>query len=554
MHGWKRHHLIEGGFLVVLLAICIVLTTLQSRWTRNLGRATTRQQTTQLRSQAERFCRTFDTQLNEACAPLRPRGEQIEALGREGAHTQCLLRWQAGNPRPLFRRLAVAVPEGGSLRLYFLDQKSARLTPSAWPSEWTALRDNLAGHLSGRPPGTFADPTGFLREYPVFGGEGTGGPGPPGESEWMILELDRDYVRHTWLPELAQVYLDPAGETLNDVVVKTREASPETLFSTHDSEVPSRGDLVSLDFNRKPRGGRGEDDADSDVFWTLFIWPRSGELAAAVSTARTHDFALACGLDAGLFIGGLLIIHYARRARRLGDARMQFVAAVSHELRTPLTVIRAAGQNLRRGIVRDPERVDKYADLIVEHSDQLADMVEQVLSFAGARRNELTLSRKPVAVAQVVREAVAACSLDTQAAECEVEATVEGDPPPVLGDAHALRRVFQNLITNAAKHGGRGRWIGVRTRYVNGAFPGCVEVAVSDHGDGIPAREQPHVFEPFYRGSRARGQQTRGSGIGLSVVQEIVKVHGGGVRIASAAHGGTVFTVSLPAANVGETF
>ena len=107
--------------------------------------------------------------------------------------------------------------------------------------------------------------------------------------------------------------------------------------------------------------------------------------------------------------------------------------------------------------------------------------------------------------------------------------------------------MFQNLVTNAAKHGGRGKWIGIRTRHVKGAAPGRVEVEVSDHGEGIPPHERSQVFEPFFRGSRARDQQTRGSGIGLSVVQEIVKVHRGSVRVESHTGQTTSFTVSLPA-------
>ncbi len=553
MHRWNRHHFIEWGFIALLLVFCVVLTTLQSRWTSHLGQAATRQQTAQLRHQAELFCQAFDAQLNDACALLRPLGDQIATLGREGAHAQCLARWQAGSPRPIFRRLAAAVPENGSVQLYLLDQKTARLSPADWPPEWAELRDNLTRHTRGRPPEVFEDPAGLLREYPVFGGRGPGGPGGPGESEWAIMELDAEYLRRTWLPELRQTYFGTDQGSPNEVVVKTRAPSSTPIFATNGGDVPLQGDLVSLPFNRKGRGGRVEADADADAFWTLSTWPRSGELAVAVSDARSHDFALACALDACLLVGGLLIIHYARRARRLGDARMRFVAAVSHELRTPLTVIRAAGQNLRRGIVRDPERIDKYAAVIVEHTDQLADMVEQVLAFAGARRNESTLARKPVLVAQVIQEAVTACSLDPSTAGCTIQTTVEGKPPPVWGDAHALRRVFQNLLGNAAKHGARDQWIGVHTRHVSGSSPGCVEVKISDHGEGIPAREQPHVFEPFFRGQRAREQQTRGSGIGLSVVQEIVKVHGGGVRVESEPGRGTVFTVSLPAADISET-
>ena len=548
MHDGKKHQIIEGGFLVALLAMCVVLTTLQSRWTSNLGLAATRQQTTQLRSQAQMFCRAFDSQFSDACAQLRPNGKQIESLGRNEAHAQSLQRWQSGKPQPMFRRLAVIVPEAGSARLYLLDQKTAQLTAAAWPPEWNALQANLTRRIANGVGHPFDDPSGLVREYPIFGDSAGAG---RAEIEWMIMELDPSYVRKTWLPELARTYINPGREILNDLSVKTRSSPPRTIFSSSDGgQVGAAPVLVGL--NIEPRGGPMDDDPEKDALWILYTWPRADGLAAAVSNARAHDFALACLLDAALLFGGLLIVHYARRARRLGDARMHFVAAVSHELRTPLTVMRAVGQNMRRGLARDPERCDQYGGMIIEHSDQLIEMVEQVLSFAGAKRNETRLTLKPVAVTQVVQEAIAACALDTEAAGCRIQATVEGDPPPVLGDAQALQRAIQNLLTNAAKHGGQGQWIGVQTRYVNGSLPGRVEVEVTDRGEGIPPREQAHVFEPFFRGVRAREEQTRGSGIGLSVVQEIVKAHQGSVQVESQLGRGTVFTVSLPVAHVGK--
>ena len=367
--------------------------------------------------------------------------------------------------------------------------------------------------------------------------------------EWTITELDAAYVRQTWLPELVRTHFNPGKEIFNEVTVKTDTLPPTVIFSTDDGDVPAKSSVVSVPLNSKTLAGLDDPDAEQDQFWTLYAWPRDGEFTATVSAARAHDFALACVLDGCLLIGGLLIIHYARRARRLGEARMQFVAAVSHELRTPLTVLIAAGQSLQRGIVHDPKRLDTYANLIVDHSKQLSDMVEQVLAFAGVKRNDSTLVRKPIAVPQVILQAITACALDARAADCEVQTNIEANLPPVLGDTLALQRVFQNLLTNAAKHGGSGKWIGVCARHVNGSALGYVEVEVADRGEGIPPREQPHVFEPFFRGSRARAQQTRGSGIGLSVVQEIIRVHGGSVRVESHASGETSFTVVLPAAS-----
>lgn len=117
--------------------------------------------------------------------------------------------------------------------------------------------------------------------------------------------------------------------------------------------------------------------------------------------------------------------------------------------------------------------------------------------------------------------------------------------PEISGDAAALRRVFQNLLTNAARHGGSGGWIGLSAKAVNGA-EAMVEVRVADRGPGIPESEQVGIFKPFVRGSAAQERQIRGSGLGLSLVKEIVEAHNGVVLVRSQPGQGATFTVRLP--------
>jgi signal transduction histidine kinase len=226
---------------------------------------------------------------------------------------------------------------------------------------------------------------------------------------------------------------------------------------------------------------------------------------------------------------------------------MAFVANVSHELRTPLTVIRGAGHNLLRGVAREPGQIEQYSRLIIQHAEQLTNMVEQILELAGARKHASTTAHEPVDIAGVLHEAVAATKPDTEAAHCEIQLECSPGLPPVSGEAPALRRVFQNLITNAAKHGGRGGWIGIGvTRAETGNAP-QVEIRVADRGPGIPRAELTEIFKPFFRGAAAQAGQVRGSGLGLSVVREIVEAHGGTVSVESQPGHGAVFVVRLPA-------
>ena len=117
----------------------------------------------------------------------------------------------------------------------------------------------------------------------------------------------------------------------------------------------------------------------------------------------------------------------------------------------------------------------------------------------------------------------------------------------VYGYAAALRRVFQNLIINAAKHGGEGGWIGVTAVNDEDVATPTVEVQIADRGPGIPQNELPEIFKPFFRGALAQSLQTRGSGLGLSLVREIVLSHNGTVSVTSENGRGSIFIVRLPA-------
>jgi signal transduction histidine kinase len=106
----------------------------------------------------------------------------------------------------------------------------------------------------------------------------------------------------------------------------------------------------------------------------------------------------------------------------------------------------------------------------------------------------------------------------------------------------------QNLIVNAFKYGGETQWVGVRAAQVTRGRKTELHITIEDRGPGIPDDELPHIFEPFYRGAHAVGQQIHGNGLGLSLVQRIVRAHGGSVAVRSREAGGMAFTIVLPVA------
>jgi signal transduction histidine kinase len=239
---------------------------------------------------------------------------------------------------------------------------------------------------------------------------------------------------------------------------------------------------------------------------------------------------------------------------------MDFVAGVSHELRTPLTVIHTAAYNLQGKLANNPAQVERYGALIQRESGRLGELLEQVLQFASAGSSRAIREREPLSVEAVIDETVELSKAVIEDAHCVVEKRVDPGLPPVLGDARALRQVMENLIGNAAKYGVHGsahgsahgspqanNWIGIFASKTTGNSP-AVEIRVTDQGPGIPADEQEHIFDPFFRGARAVQDQIHGTGLGLSLVKKIVEAHGGSIRVKSEPMKGAEFIVRLPAA------
>ena len=217
--------------------------------------------------------------------------------------------------------------------------------------------------------------------------------------------------------------------------------------------------------------------------------------------------------------------------------KSEFISSVSHELRTPLTAINGWAETMLEG--GDPEQLRRGLGIVLKESRRLTVMVEELLEFSRIEDGRFTL--------QVEETDLQAEFEDTIFTYRELFAqegiVLEYHPaedllPPVMGDAERLRQVFCNILDNAAKHGGAGGRIAASI---------CVEdgdevIRVRDCGPGIPPEELPHVKTKFYKGS----SKARGSGIGLAVCDEIIRLHGGTLDVENAAGGGCQVTVRLP--------
>lgn len=558
MHKRSNQTYIEWGFVGLLAVFCAVLSALQYHWTGEISRAEAERLRAGLNEQAQQFCNEFDSALTESCQALAPDNEKIDDGNRQKVHVQSFKKWESLRAHPIFSRVAVVVPKDDGVQLFEQNLTTGKLVPMQWPAEWKDLQSELSNR-NPHHPWPFENASGTLIELPVgkinfdHPPDGPAGPPPGGmggvpENEWMIFELDTNYLLKTWLPELTRTYLNLEGLPVNDVNIKTILPPYSVIFSSPSNDERNSESPVTIRFNRQGRELEDYHGPAPAYRWLLEVRPRPGALEAIVSASHRRDLGVAILLTGMILAAGIALVHLTRRSRRLAEAQMNFVANVSHELRTPLTVIRGAGHNLLRGVAHGPEQVEKYSKLIIQHTEQLTEMVEQILELAGIRKNSSVAMRDSVSVPKILREAIAATKYDTDGAHCEVHLELPLSLPSIVGDAAALRRVFQNLIINAAKHGGQGGWIGITAIADEQSQTPAVEIQVADRGPGIPENEVAEIFKPFFRGTAAQAMQVRGSGLGLSLVREIVEAHGGTVSAKSETGRGAIFIVRLPAA------
>lgn len=230
------------------------------------------------------------------------------------------------------------------------------------------------------------------------------------------------------------------------------------------------------------------------------------------------------------------------------DAR--FASDVSHELRSPLMTLAASVEVMQARRDEMPERAQAALDLLVADVTRFQGLVEDLLEISRFDAGAIRLNLEDLLVAEFVRQAVAVSSVPTT----PVTVTERGERVIIRGDRRRLARVVANLIDNARLHGGGDAEITVTEPEGEGEPLGHVWIIVEDHGAGVPVEERDLVFERFARGAVAGRRSTSdGAGLGLSLVDEHVRMHGGGVWVEDRADGepGARFVLELPAEEVG---
>ncbi|WP_347346224.1 ATP-binding protein [Microbacterium sp.] len=237
----------------------------------------------------------------------------------------------------------------------------------------------------------------------------------------------------------------------------------------------------------------------------------------------------------------LLVVRDITERERVEEMRRDFVANTSHELKTPVGAVTLLAEAISAA-ADDPDQVRNFAARLQAEASRLSLLVSRVLNLSRLQSAVDLTEVRDVPVDAVVADAIAAHAVAAEAAGVTI---ARGGQRGVVvrGDEQVLGEAVGNLVANAIAHSPRGAQVGVGVRFADG----IVEIAVTDHGPGIPESEQQRVFERFYRSDEARSRRTGGTGLGLSIVKHAVQRHGGEVQLWSRPGRGSTFTLRLPA-------
>ena len=565
-----------------LVALVSVLAFLQYRWLGRISVAERQTMQTNLRSQGRGLQEEINKEIINAASRIRMSLTEYRSRSWDEM-IERFSRWKETAVYPgLIKTVFVAQLREGQFDLMRVDETAKRLERSEWPESLADIRRRFAP-----PQRAYANTSerremehkeeeersiGSLIEHGYVSEEGAAlvrflievekmeEPRDNAERERVrmntiamlqesplaIIALDMDYVRQFFLPALFRQRFTADGVLdyeMNVVFRKSSEVKRERSLGALEESQLGSGDLAinmfALPSSAENRGSR----------WQIVINHRAGSLDAAVTQARNRNLIISFGILSLLAISTIIIIVISRRAQGLAQKQMDFVAGVSHEFRTPLAVIHAVSENLADGLITDQLQIEQCGVVIRNDVRRLSGMVEQVLEFAGASRGKNLYQPHPVNLEEVIDQALAENpSLETDL-NWRIEKAIEPHLPQVMADPAAITSAVRNIIDNAVKYGGDAHWIGIEAKVSKTNDSPRVEVTVADKGVGIPEVDLPHIFEPFYRGREVVAAQVHGNGLGLSLVKNIIDAHGGTIEVSSSPGKGSVFTLSLPAAN-----
>jgi signal transduction histidine kinase len=345
------------------------------------------------------------------------------------------------------------------------------------------------------------------------------------------ITFDADYLRDQFFPQ-----------TLDEVM--SRNVAEAQTDKNAVIMVRPKSDSTPLAYGTGWDGGQAEVERNMEsVFPGLVLGMKlRGTTLAAMGQHFVRTSFLILGGLSFLLAGGIFLT-YRNVSKEMALARLKsdFVSNVSHELRTPLSLIRLYAETLELGRLTSPEKHQEYYCIIRKESERLTALINNILDFSRIEAGRKEYDFRETDMRELVCNTLESYRYQIEQHGFILEEKI-GEVPPLRVDREAMARSLVNLVNNALKYSQDRKYIGVKLYRENGS----VKLEVIDHGIGIPPNEQNKIFEKFYRVGDPLVHNTKGSGLGLSLVQHIAQAHGGDVAVDSAPGAGSKFTITLP--------
>ena len=343
---------------------------------------------------------------------------------------------------------------------------------------------------------------------------------------------DSDYLANTFFPQALNTVLP--NQDPND----TSHPQPAIMVRTARDQSPLASSICW-------DGGAPEVERGFETVFpglVLGMKTRGATIESISAKFLRTSFLILGGLS--LLMAGGMWLTYRNVSRELALAKLKsdFVSNVSHELRTPLALIRLYAETLELRRLTNPAKQHEYHEIIRKESERLTGLINNILDFSRIEAGKKEYTFRETDLADLVRSTLESYRFEIEQNGFRYEETIENNLPPLQVDREAIARSLLNLVNNAVKYSNGEKYLGIHLYRQNGS----VNLEVVDHGIGIPANEQSKIFDKFYRVGDPLVHNTKGSGLGLSLVQHIVQAHGGEVAVESTPGKGSKFVITLP--------
>ncbi len=272
----------------------------------------------------------------------------------------------------------------------------------------------------------------------------------------------------------------------------------------------------------------------------------AGTTLDRLSKNRTRkNLILLLAVNIVFLIGSTYVVRNVSKEMELAKIKSNLVANVSHEIRTPIALIRLYAETLQMGRLKDEKKKNKYYKTMLAESIHLTQLINNMLDFAKIESRKKEYRKSPNDLGALTHQVLDMYHHNFEQKGFKIETDLDDELPLVNLDPEAIMQALVNLLDNAMKYSADNKYIGVTLKKRNET----VVLSVKDKGIGIAESEHNKIFQKFYRVGDSLVHTTKGSGLGLALVEHIMKVHDGKVNIESAMGHGSTFSLIFPIIN-----